>query len=366
MAGIADSIARLSRAQAGAAPQSTRLAPLEDFGTNSGGLVGHWFVPDTMADPGPLVVVLHGCTQTAAGYDHGAGWSALAQRHGFALLYPEQTRRNNPNLCFNWFNPEDIRRDSGEALSIRQMIGAMVARHPIDPARIYVTGLSAGGAMTSVMLATYPELFAGGAIIAGLPYGSATGVPQALERMRGHSTADEAVLARAVREASAHQGPWPAVSVWHGAADTTVNPDNADAVVAQWRSLHGLPGAPSRSDVVAGHQHRAWTDSAGRAAVEEYRIAGMGHGVPLATSGEEPCGNAGAYMLEAGLSSTRLIARSWGLGGEASAGVDSSRPAPDAIRDEPVTDTSGAAVAGSLPNVTRIINDALKAAGLMR
>ena len=107
-----------------------------------------------------MVVVLHGCGQTAAGYDLGAGWSTLAQHYGFALLMPEQQRGEQCQGCFNWFNPEDIARDSGEACSIRQMIARMVGDHGIDPHRIFVTGLSAGGAMTSVMLATYPELFA--------------------------------------------------------------------------------------------------------------------------------------------------------------------------------------------------------------
>ena len=112
------------------------------------------------------------CTAAARprpAYDFGTGWSTLAKRYGFALLMPEQQASNNANTCFNWFNPGDVARGRGEAASIRQMVARMVADHKIDPRRIYITGLSAGGAMTSVMLAIYPEVFAGGAIIAGLP-----------------------------------------------------------------------------------------------------------------------------------------------------------------------------------------------------
>ena len=152
--------------------KGSRLTETVGFGTNPGDLKMFSYLPrDQRARQKlPLVVVLHGCTQNAARYDTGAGWSTLATRYGFALLMPEQKPSNNANTCFNWFNPEDIARGSGEALSIRQMIARMAREHGIDQKRVFITGLSAGGAMTAVMLATYPEVFAGGAIIAGLPY----------------------------------------------------------------------------------------------------------------------------------------------------------------------------------------------------
>src|ERR1700757_3729276 len=166
--------------------QGTRspLTETEQFGSNPGELKMLSYVP-TNRQPSPaLVVVLHGCGQTAAGYDLGAGWSTLAKHYGFALLLPEQQITNNANTCFNWFNPEDIARERGEAASIRQMIKRMVDAHGIDPRRVFITGLSAGGAMTTVMLATYPEVFAAGAIIAGLPFGIASNMREALTAMR--------------------------------------------------------------------------------------------------------------------------------------------------------------------------------------
>jgi poly(hydroxyalkanoate) depolymerase family esterase len=118
-----------------------------------------------------LVIALHGCTRTADEYNHGTGWSSLADSLGFAVVYPQQEPANNPKNCFSWFLPGDIARGHGEALSIREMVDYAIAKFAADHRKVFVTGLSAGGAMASVMLATYPEVFAGGAIIAGLPYG---------------------------------------------------------------------------------------------------------------------------------------------------------------------------------------------------
>ncbi|MEE4376161.1 MAG: PHB depolymerase family esterase, partial [Candidatus Competibacteraceae bacterium] len=152
------------------------LEEITDFGSNPGNLRMFIGMPDELPEGVPLVVALHGCTQTAAAFDNETGWAKYAALWRFALLLPEQRRINNGQRCFNWFRHTDATRDQGEALSIRQMIAALQTLHAINPERIYITGLSAGGAMTSVMLATYPEVFAGGAIMAGVPYGCASGM----------------------------------------------------------------------------------------------------------------------------------------------------------------------------------------------
>ncbi|WGR94488.1 PHB depolymerase family esterase [Bradyrhizobium sp. ISRA443] len=292
----------------------TPLVETTEFGANPGALKMFSFVPAQLARSPALVVVLHGCGQTAASYDLGTGWSTLAGHYGFALLVPEQQAINNGNTCFNWFNPEDIARGHGEARSIRQMIAHMVSTHQVDPRRVYVTGLSAGGAMASVMLATYPDVFAGGAIIAGLPYGVASNLREALHAMMHASALPAPELGDLVRKASTHKGAWPKISVWHGSADRTVHPANADAIVRQWLDVHGLPlGAMSKSDV-DGHAREVWWNADGETLVESYTITNMAHGTPLGLAdNDERYGVEGAFLIEAGISSSYHIASFFGL-----------------------------------------------------
>ena len=360
------------------APRSAvrdRLSDLNAFGANPGNLAGRFYVPEGLEAGAPLVVVLHGCTQNAAVYDQGSGWSRLADRHGFALLFPEQQRANNAMLCFNWFESADVRRGGGEAASIAAMVAKMREDHGIDPERVHVTGLSAGGAMAAAMLAAYPELFAAGAIIAGVAYGCASGVGQAFDCMGGRGGEPHA-LGDKVRSASPHKGPWPRVQVWQGAADRTVVPSNADAIVLQWADLHGLnPARPDRDRKVAGHRHRVWLGSDGRPALEQYDIQGMAHGIPLDPgTGEGQSGEAGAHMLDVGLSSTDRIAEFFGIA--AGAGVRAEKPRaekakrdPVELRPEPQEAEPQQAKQRRAPaayGVQDVIEKALKAAGLMR
>ncbi len=158
------------------------LTTVSSFGSNPGALQMFKHVPASMPANAPLVVALHGCTQTAAAYE-SAGWTALANTHKFYVVYPQQVSGNNSNKCFNWFESGDIARGAGEALSIKQMVDQMKADHSIDTNRVYVTGLSAGAFMTTVMAATYPDVFAGAAPIAGGPYKCGIGTSAAFSCM---------------------------------------------------------------------------------------------------------------------------------------------------------------------------------------
>ena len=359
-----------------------RLTEVTGFGSNPGALRMFKYVP---VDPQPaLVVVLHGCTQTAASYDFGAGWSTLADRHGFVLLLPEQQRANNANNCFNWFCAGDIERGRGEAMSIRQMVEKMIVDHGIDRRRVFVTGLSAGGAMTSVMLATYPDVFAAGAIIAGLPYGTATNVKEAFESMAQVRARSARELGDLVRAASPHKGPWPRVSVWHGGADTVVKSKNADEILKQWTDVHGLELPPTSTDRVDGYPRQVWRNPAGESVIESYTIPAMAHGTPLATGpSDEHVGVPGDFLLDVGISSSYHIAKFWGLTGHPRAvpirrsesasivpaqprehreTVETSRTAGDPIAHAPEPTSPHT----NLIDVQAVISRALRAAGLMK
>jgi poly(hydroxyalkanoate) depolymerase family esterase len=289
------------------------LQEITGFGSNPGNLRMFVHVPERMAASAPLVVALHGCTQSAEDYSIGTGWTSLADRLGFAVLYPQQQPANNPKNCFSWFLPHAIARDGGEAQSIRQMIEHAVARFGLDSRQVFVTGLSAGGAMAVAMLAAYPEVFAGGAIIAGLPYGSARNVQQAFDAMFTERSTAAATLGDRVRAASGHRDRWPKISIWHGTADPIVKPSNAEEIIRQWTNLHGLAASPSYEEAIGPHRRQVWNDSDGEALIESWSINGIGHGVPLASGAGAEDGNAGAFFLEAGISSTHHIAQFWQL-----------------------------------------------------
>ncbi len=294
--------------------QTARLREVSAFGANPGRLRMFTYLPERLPRSAPLVVVLHGCGQTASGYEIGGGWSELADRHGFALLAPEQSSANNANTCFNWFLPQDATRGEGEAASIQAMILHMLAEHALDRRRVFITGLSAGGAMTAVMLATYPDLFAGGAIIAGLPYGSAHGMQDALPAMFHPTSRPAAEWGDLVRAASPHKGPWPIVSIWHGEADRTVAPQNAAESLKQWLDVHGLAAAEPRSDTVDAVAHSAWRDRFGRVAVETYLVPDLGHGTPINPAANEGgVGLAAPHIIAGPISSSWHIAQGWGL-----------------------------------------------------
>ncbi len=290
------------------------LREVAAFGDNPGDLSMHVFEPGRRARRCPAVVVLHGCTQTALGFDAASGWSRLAEEHGFVLIYPEQKRSNNEQGCFSWFLPGDVTRGGGEVESIRRMVDWAVKELSVDAGSVFACGLSAGGAMANAMLATYPELFAGGAIIAGLPYGAASGVSDAFDAMYVGKVKDPGRwgdLVRAAargRDGANFEGVWPRVSIWYGTRDHVVKPINAGELVKQWTDVHRVGAARPATDQLGPATRRAWRDGAGRDCVTAYTVPDIGHGVPVDDT-DPPA----PFFIPSGLAATRQIATDFGL-----------------------------------------------------
>ena len=284
------------------------LREIADFGTNPGKLRMYAYEPARRAKTCPAVVVLHGCSQTASGFDIASGWSKLAEENGFLLVYPEQKRSNNEQTCFSWYQPEDVTRGRGEVESIRQMIDRAVTGLGVDAASVFICGLSAGGAMTAAMLAAYPELFAGGAIIAGLPYGAASNVSEALDAMYVGKIKDAPKWGDRVRDASSHAAPWPKVAIWHGTGDSIVKPINAGELVKQWTNVHEVGAEQPEIAQIGTATRRIWRNADGCECVTDYMIPGLGHGVPV-----DDVDPPAPFFLPAGLSATCQIAEDFGL-----------------------------------------------------
>ena len=241
--------------------------------------------------PAPLVVMLHGCTQSPDDFAAGTRMNELAEEIGFLVAYPEQTQRANAQRCWNWFEARDQRRDGGEPALIAGITRDIVAEHGVDPQRVFVAGLSAGGAAAAIMGQRYPELFAGVGVHSGLACGAARDMGSAFAAMRagGPVEAGDAVV--------------PTI-VFHGDRDTTVAPVNGDGVIEQARAGAASTAVTSEGVSPGGiaYTRTVHREADGRERLESWRVHGAGH----AWSG----GSAkGSYTLPAGPDASREMLR---------------------------------------------------------
>ena len=218
--------------------------------------------------PMPLVLMLHGCTQNPDDFATGTRMNTLARTAGAAVLYPAQTQHANAQGCWNWFKPQHQQRGRGEPACLAALTRSVMAQHAIDPARVYVAGLSAGGAMADILGRAYPELFAAVGVHSGLPTGAASDLMSALGTMRSGPAA-----------VPAGAGAMPPLIVFHGDADATVHVRNGAAVAAS--ALGANPPAAARQQGRSA-SGRAFTRTDhpaadGRNAVEHWVLHGAAH-----------------------------------------------------------------------------------------
>lgn len=335
----------VSAVAAPAAPAAASLVQVTGFGSNPGNLQMFAYTPDGLAAGAPLVVALHGCTQSAGAYYSNSGWPKYADLWGFDVVFPQTTSANNALSCFGWFDQNESTRGKGEAASVVQMVEYAKKTYGSDGRRVYVTGLSAGGGMTADLLAAYPDVFAGGSVASGLPAQCATTQAAASGCQSGPQKLSPAQWGDKVRASyPGWTGPWPRVAIWQGTSDYTVQPANATALRDQWTDVWGIGQTPSSTTSLPGSTTRSvYADAAGKPAVETYSVAGMGHGLPVSPgSGTEQCGATAAYFLNTVCSAyhTGLF---WGLD-EDGPGGEQGLPAPTGLKVGGVTDT-GASLA---------------------
>ena len=245
--------------------------------------------------PMPLVVMLHGCTQTPDDFATGTQMNELGEELGFFVAYPEQPRSANSNNCWNWFRRGDQQRDQGEPALLAGITRQIIDEYSVDHRRVYAAGLSAGGAMAAVLGMAYPDQFAAIGVHSGLPYGAASNLVNALGVMK--RGASRAVLASSPQVV-------PAI-IFHGDRDLTVNPANADAVLDQFditRTYAKTFTMSQKSTQTMGHSKLELTNENGLAMFEKWLVQDGGH----AWSGGDA---AGSYTEPRGPDASREMVR---------------------------------------------------------
>lgn len=296
-----------------------QMQELKSFGDNPGNLKCFIYIPKNIDSllKVPLVVALHGCSQTAEEIAIETGWNKLAEQNGFIVLYPEQKVANNMTRCFNWFMKSDI-RFNGESASLKNMIDFAIKTYSVDEKSVFSYGLSAGGAMSSTLLALYPSLFQGGAVLAGGPYGTATNFSQAYKMMQGNDTKYTTSSELASLVSVLHDQPmnYPKLVVLFGTADEMVSPTNSKKLILQWLGLAPKQQFSEIKSIVGDAKipRTAYLNEKNEEYIVEYQIPNLGHSLPVDPgSGKEQGGKSGTYATAMGFFSTYFVAKDFGL-----------------------------------------------------
>lgn len=278
---------------------------LTDFGNNPGELSASYYQGDI--NNKTLIVLLHGCVQQGERLAEQSGLMALAQKKKFSLLIPQQSQNNNIKGCFNWFSTQDIDKNQGESLSIKNMINTVNAKQEFS--NIYIIGLSAGGAMASSMVVNYPELFTAGAIVAGLPYPCADNLITAIACMRSGPSQTAEQLTTLVKQLNTVQPKWPALSIFTGTNDAVVNPKNSQQLAIHWAQLTESTPRPNISKH-QGYQVSQWHGKNKDINVEFIEIENMGHGISVAPE-QIDGGSEAPFVLSTPISTIKYLLDAW-------------------------------------------------------
>ena len=233
------------------------------------------YVPERHGGGAPLFVALHGCRQDADDFASGTRFDVLGERYGAIILYPEQDERANGHRCWNWFEPNNQRRDGDEPAEILRLVERTIEEHGADRSRVYITGLSAGATLAAILAEQAPDVFCGLASMAGVALHSAHDVDSAYAAMRGEW---EDGAAR-IGDGSASRVPYSRsrAIIWTGLRDRRVAPENARRLASQFARLYGLGAHPDEEETLGDGRRRRWHDASRRTRVELRELEGVGH-----------------------------------------------------------------------------------------
>tara|TARA_R110000803_G_scaffold53332_3_gene109428 strand:+ start:46989 stop:47921 length:933 start_codon:yes stop_codon:yes gene_type:complete len=278
---------------------------LTEFGSNPGELTASYF--QGAKSNNNLIVLLHGCVQQGEVLAQQTGLLALAKHKQFSLLIPQQSENNNIKGCFNWFSKQDIEKNQGESLSIKNMITTVNAEQSFN--NIYIIGLSAGGAMASSMLVNYPEIFTAGAIVAGIPYPCANNLITAIACMRSGPSQEPEQLTELVKKINRTQTHWPALSIWTGNQDSVVNAKNAQYLARHWAQLSQSTKQPTITEH-SGYTISQWQGLDKQITVELIEIENMDHGIAVAPELSNG-GSEAPFVIKTPISTILYLLETW-------------------------------------------------------
>jgi len=292
-----------------------KLEEIIDFGYNPGRLRMFNYVPNEPISNAPLIIILHGCSQQAQDIAELTGWNKIADETKSILIYPQQRAVNNPSHCFRWFSEHQNKRNNGEVASIHAMVRHMIQKGSIDTSRIFITGFSAGAAMSVSMLVNYPELFSAGAAFAGGAFGLINNLGQSADLMTARIMTNDSLLLNGIKKSNhPYKTKYPTLFTYHGTADPVVNYKNAGILHQQWALLHDCD--TSTMTVNTAFQGNEFVDTFTCYNLEEqivfrhYRLNGGKHQVPIIT---EQGGKTGIFTINKGFHSTKQVAIDFGL-----------------------------------------------------
>jgi len=294
-----------------------KLVQITEFGINKGNLEMYVYKPTNNDLQVPLVVVLHGCVQTANEIAEQSGWNTLADSNNFMVIYPQQKVENNLNKCFNWYSTIDNLKNDGESETIMEMIQYALKNYDVDSSKIFVTGISAGGAMTNVLMANYPNLFDSGAVLSGIPFKAANDLVTAYAAMQGKIEKTNEEWAATISENNPdYEGEYPRVAIFHGIDDAFVNVKNSEIIEIQWKGVHKInseqtivPNFNGNSDITKTAYFKN-----NCLVIVKYEINNLGHAMAVDPGTEkQQGGNIARFAVDKNFHSTYWAANFFGL-----------------------------------------------------